>query len=98
KTQDKQIIIDSNSNKSKSDSNVLKTLEINAYDTVNTLYNKNEIEENDRKERELINGEESETLQIPISTSYPISNLSEISVDEGKYEKNNSSGNSSSVM
>ncbi|CAI2196171.1 14374_t:CDS:2, partial [Funneliformis geosporum] len=87
KTQVRQIIIDSNSDKSESDLNILKTLEINAYDTVNTLYNKNKIEENDREERELgiyyfivpINGEEPETLQIPISTSYPISNLSEIS-------------------
>ncbi|CAI2177525.1 16377_t:CDS:2, partial [Funneliformis geosporum] len=68
-------------------SNVLKTLENNAYDTVNNLYNKNEIEENNREERKLgiyyfivpVNGEESETLQILISTSYPISNLSEIS-------------------
>ncbi|CAI2192437.1 17609_t:CDS:2, partial [Funneliformis geosporum] len=69
-----------NSDESESDSSdVLKTLEINAYDTVNTLYNKNEIEENDREKREPVNGEESETLQISISTSYPISNLSEIS-------------------
>ncbi|CAI2179821.1 11873_t:CDS:2, partial [Funneliformis geosporum] len=50
KTQDRQIIIDSNNDKSESDSSdIPKTLKINAYDTINILYNKNEIEENDRK-------------------------------------------------
>ncbi|CAI2196572.1 5264_t:CDS:2, partial [Funneliformis geosporum] len=55
KTQVRQIIIDSNSDEVNQIQvvNILKTLKINAYDTVNILYNKNEIEENDWKEREL---------------------------------------------